>query len=243
MTSIWFVEESGTTSEIVAMPYPPANYIVTRSDDALVFGTDRPMFGTLRSAIQHSDMTPGPNTITFNIPGSGPHTINLSGEPLPAITSPVTIDGGTLGLIIINGENVLYFGGPTGSGLELDTDDNIVENLEITGFPGNGITMDSAGNTIQNDVISGNVWAGSVEGPGSFPGTGVAGIMIGGAGASGNLVQGNLIVGNGGTLNAEGAYGKNGVSLSDGASNNTVGGTTAGSANVDLGESGLGHPP
>src|SRR5262249_23597629 len=37
---------------------------------------------------------PGPDTITFNIPGTGVHTINLT-SALPTITDPITIDGYT----------------------------------------------------------------------------------------------------------------------------------------------------
>ena len=49
---------------------------------------------TLRQAIYDSNATPGPNTIDFNIPGPGVHTISLA-SPLPPITDPVVINGYT----------------------------------------------------------------------------------------------------------------------------------------------------
>lgn len=48
--------------------------------------------GSLRQAITDANGTPGSNTITFNIPGAGVHTISPA-TALPAITQPVVIDG------------------------------------------------------------------------------------------------------------------------------------------------------
>ena len=50
--------------------------------------------GSLRQAILDANANSGPDTIAFNIVGSGVHTIALADE-LPEITSPVTIDGYT----------------------------------------------------------------------------------------------------------------------------------------------------
>jgi len=48
--------------------------------------------GSLRQAITDANAAAGPDTIAFNITGSGVHTISPA-TALPAITSPVTIDG------------------------------------------------------------------------------------------------------------------------------------------------------
>src|SRR5262249_34986414 len=51
--------------------------------------------GSLRQAILDSNAAPaaqGVNAITFNVPGTGMHTISPL-SVLPAITAPVTIDG------------------------------------------------------------------------------------------------------------------------------------------------------
>lgn len=48
--------------------------------------------GTLREAIYEANYVYGPDTIFFNIPGAGPHTIILNGD-LPAIDEKLFIDG------------------------------------------------------------------------------------------------------------------------------------------------------
>ena len=47
--------------------------------------------GSLQQAIFDANSNPGLDTIGFNIPGSGVHTIDLL-SPLPVITASVTID-------------------------------------------------------------------------------------------------------------------------------------------------------
>src|SRR6266508_4507421 len=51
---------------------------------------------TLRAAIEQANALPGADTIAFNIPGSGVHTVSAA-TPLPALTdiAGVTIDGYT----------------------------------------------------------------------------------------------------------------------------------------------------
>ncbi|MFN8524775.1 MAG: right-handed parallel beta-helix repeat-containing protein [Chloroflexota bacterium] len=50
--------------------------------------------GSLRQAILDANANPGEDSITFNIPGAGPHTI-LPLTGLPAVTGPTDIDGRT----------------------------------------------------------------------------------------------------------------------------------------------------
>lgn len=63
-----------------------ATYAVTSTDDSGA--------GSLRQAILDANDNDGPDTISFNIPGAGVHTITPEDE-LPAITGPTTIDGTT----------------------------------------------------------------------------------------------------------------------------------------------------
>ncbi len=58
----------------------------------LVTNTNDSGPGSLRQAILDSNSNPGPDTIDFNIPGSGVHTISPT-SALPTITDPVLIDG------------------------------------------------------------------------------------------------------------------------------------------------------
>ena len=64
----------------------PATFKVTNTNDAGA--------GSLRQAIVSANATAGIDSITFAIPGSGTHTINLA-SALPAITDATTIDAST----------------------------------------------------------------------------------------------------------------------------------------------------
>ena len=66
-------------------------------------GTGAGKAGDLRAQILAANASPGADTITFAC-GAPPCTITLSG-PLPAITSDLTIDGGSTGNIVIGGAN------------------------------------------------------------------------------------------------------------------------------------------
>lgn len=64
-----------------------ATYVVTNTTNSGL--------GSLRQAILNANANPGADFITFNIPGSGVHLINIGINYLPPITGTVTIDGGT----------------------------------------------------------------------------------------------------------------------------------------------------
>jgi hypothetical protein len=71
----------------------PAVYTVNALTDT---GAGAGLAGDLRYCITQSNSNAGPNTIQFNVPGSGVQTIavgSTTGQPLPVITTPVTIDG------------------------------------------------------------------------------------------------------------------------------------------------------
>src|SRR5262245_16425548 len=75
--------------------------------------------GTLRQAILDANSHSGADTIAFDIPGPGVHTI-APASALPAITGPVTIDGYTQTGALANTN-------PTGQGL------NTILKIEIDG--------------------------------------------------------------------------------------------------------------
>ena len=60
--------------------------------DFLVTNTNDTGAGSLRQAITDANAGPGAETICFDIPGDGPHTIQPL-SALPSISDPVTIDG------------------------------------------------------------------------------------------------------------------------------------------------------
>ncbi len=59
---------------------------------------------TLREAITAANANPGTDTIEFDIPGNGPHTISPT-SVLPTITEAVTIDGYTQGKSTATGDD------------------------------------------------------------------------------------------------------------------------------------------
>ncbi len=202
----------------------------------------------------------GRDTILFNIPGSGPHTISLT-SALPTISTPLILDGtsqpgascttpGSL-KIVINGANA-----GNAVGLTITAGNSEVRGLVVNRFGGDGISlMTGNGNTISCNYVGTDV-TGMID-----LGNGVQGIqvlssnnLIGGTSpGAGNLVSGNTnegvnLVGGGGNqvlgnylgTNATGAaaLGNNGSGVfMNSTSNNIVGGTTAGARNVISGNS------
>ena len=233
--------------------------------------------GSLRQAIIDANALPGLDTIDFNIPGDGPHTIAPLIFALPAITSPVVIDGYTQGdgtstvtddalqntnatgglntvlKIVLNGVNA---GGT--SGLVILAGDSTVRGLAINRFGEQGINLTtSGGNTIEGNFVGTNVTGTAVaengfsgifmtSGDNVIGGTTPAarnlssgnffhGVEISGSDAIGNLVQGNLIGTNAaGTASLSGTT-SFGIFITEGASDNIIGGTTPGARNVVAG--------
>ena len=98
-------------------------------DCFVVYSTADEGLGSLREAIACANMAPDTNTITFNIPGDGPHEIVLDTE-LPAITETVNIIG------IQDGERVIITGNGGGNGLYFvgNSDSSVVEGIKVTDF-------------------------------------------------------------------------------------------------------------
>lgn len=129
--------------------------------------------GSLRQAILDNNANAGPNTIDFNIPGAGPHTISPTTD-LDRITNPVTIDGYTqtganannqffgnnaVIQIIINGSNYTVGDGvTTGNGLTFGegSSGSVVKGLCINEWIDCGILIDGAVAALSNISIVGN---------------------------------------------------------------------------------------
>jgi CSLREA domain-containing protein len=177
---------------------------------------------SLRAAVEQANATVGANTILFNIPGGGPHTIQPL-SALPTITDPVFIDGysepgasmNTLAtgsdavlMIELDGTNV----GASVSGLTITSGNSTVRGLVINRFTGStlhgAITISgTGGNTIQ-----GNYLGTDTTGASSLPNyqgiriDGSNGNVIGGASASQrNVISGNqwrgILIANGASSN------------------------------------------
>ncbi len=172
--------------------------------------------GSLRQAILDANATVGQDTIAFNIPGTGVHTITPN-SVLPAITESVVIDGYTQ---------------PGSSPNNLANGDNAVLLVELdgSGIPGGAVLTPGLQINASNCEVKGLVIN-------RFIGEGISIVGSAGSHTSGNIIQGNFI----GT-NATGtvARGNNdGVKIQF-SNNNLIGGTTAAARNVLSGNGGRG---
>ena len=238
----------------------PATFTVINADDS---GT-----GSLRAAITAANTAPGADRIEFAI-GTGHQTIDLL-SALPAISSPVAIAGQTQPgfvdspLIELNGagagtdtDGIFVRAGGSGSvirSLVINRFDDIGIRLLRTSCVVRGcfIGTDAAGTAAQGNGLG-------IEIDGTNFVTGAASVIGGPAAGWRNVISGNLgtgvavdgqdakqivIQGNfiGTDVNGAAAIGNggDGVSLSNGANANLIGGTTAGSGNVISGNAGHG---
>jgi titin len=225
--------------------------------------------GSFQQAILDANATDGLDTVVFQIPGAGVHTIAPT-NALPPITDPVVIDGTTqpgfagTPLIQLNGANA----GTTSDGLRLPAGNSTIRGLVISGYGGAGVHVQAPGGT---NLIQGNFIGTDPTGTLSL-GNGQSPLQTGGLwidGSSGNLIGGpystnrNLISGNSGPglflqgqnctnntvqgnligTSVSGAAplrnSNNGISLYN-AGLNQIGGTSAATRNIISGNGGSG---
>jgi CSLREA domain-containing protein len=204
---------------------------------------------TLRAAIQQANASAGADFIGFDLPPAPVNTISPA-SPLPNITESVTIDGLTQvdGIVVLNGSAA-----PAGTdGLRVSGGGTRITTLVINGFADDGVELLSGnniidGNSIGTDAsfsapgpgnggdgvsifaVSGNLVGGTTAAARNVISANLRGVLINGAPASNNLVQGNFI---GTDLSGTAALGNTrGVNL-NGGTNNVVGGTAPGARNV-----------
>ena len=165
------------------------------------------------------------DTITFDpsvFPAPGGGTISLA-APLPSLSTGHDIIDGSQAGVIIDGVN---------HSLEcvvISSNDNAVKGLEIKNC--------LVGLMIQAGA-QGNVIGGSATEEGNVISANDEGIVIGGAGADGNVVKGNLI-----GVDASGSSplnNRNGVHIHAEARANLIGGSNPGDRNIISGNRGVG---
>jgi hypothetical protein len=202
--------------------------------------------GTLRAAILAANATPGPNTIEFDLEPGGPATIALT-SPLPTLTNAVTIDGtsqpGWISspLITVDGSGITF----ANNGLTTTADGCKIEGLVLQDFLNDGIGLYSNNNVVTGNYLENNGQNG-VEIANAVTGNTIGGTTVRGRNViSGNVINGvlitedstnNVVQGNYIGIGPSGASfdpaQSDGVDISGGASNNTVGGTAVGAGNV-----------
>ena len=187
---------------------------------------------TLRAAIQEANALAGTDTIQFAI-ASGVQTIDV-GSALPAVTSPVVIDGSTQPGFA--GAPLVVVHGGSGDGLTVTAGSSTVRGLVINGFSGNGLAISGAG----GNVVEGNYIGTNAAGTAAV-GNGTAGVLINGSAdnriggrerAQRNIISGNTGKGNDG-----------GVKIDGGATGNIIQGNFIGSdvtGTVPMGNEGRG---
>jgi hypothetical protein len=226
------------------------------STNSLDDGTCNATHCSLHEAIDAANAAGGPDTIAFNIGGGGAQTISVSPDPLPAITSPLTIDGTTQPAYAGSPLIRITDTGAISAGLTVQSAGVLIRGLSITAFDA-GILIDPPGGaTIQGNYI-GLAPNGSVVGNDTGIDTrdGSNGNQIGGTTpAARNVISGNtsreiridsddnVIEGNYIGTNATGMIGvgaPTGISITlvDG---NRIGGLMAAARNVISGHSATG---
>jgi hypothetical protein len=252
-------DPNGNTSEFsdpVLIQFTSSDFTVTNTND------DGP--GSLRQAILAANALPGKNTISFNIPGDGPHMISPN-SALPSITDPVIIDGYTqpgssANINLLDKPSnaaiqVVLFGGSMNpipqyaDGLTIYAGNSRVRGLEIVQFRRHGVYISDKGySVIDGNILGPNQYGAGVEISNS------QGNLVGGTQPeSRNIICGNYsygveiqdpgaisnqVQGNYIGLEAAGASvhrNKFGGVLIANASSNTIGGTVPGTVNVIVG--------
>ena len=187
---------------------PPLNPVVTSTDDPGDGFCDR--FGcTLREAMTAVNLTSQPQTISFAIPGPGPHTIQLT-SMLPTITNAVVIDGYTQPGAQPNTNpfpqplNTVLQVEVRGGGFSFNWPSTVIRGLAING--GIGIQVIGRGTAVQGNFIGTDVTGTVAKG-----GNGVWVGFIGNATVGGsNPAERNLLAGLGTAVDA--TYGIGSVS-------------------------------
>lgn len=204
--------------------------------------------GSLRAAIlaANADASPGSDAIKFTISGA----ITLASD-LPAITNTVQIDGTSAPSFVAGRSPVveLNFNGHAGLTFSTGSSGSSLLGLALGNAAGNGVTLNSSNITLDGNYVGlhangtafGNAGDGiyvsalsSNNNIGINP-TGASGVVsnvISGNGGNGIAFHGstaNVVVDNRIGTSADGttavANGHNGILITDGSSNNTIGGT------------------
>lgn len=172
------------------------------ADPLIVTNTNDSGGGSLRAAIEFANSNPGADTITFNIPGAGPHTITVA-SLLPTLTDSGTVIDGTTqsgtqcrDLWAGNGHDLrVNVRGGGFNGFQLAGTNQTIRGLSLTGFENAIIALASSSTA----TVQCNYLGLLANGSSSANSRGVlvrgASALIGGLDAGqGNVISANSIV-------------------------------------------------
>ena len=232
------------------------------ADTFTVINADDTGAGSLRQAITDANNHAGLDTIAFNIPGAGVHTITPASQ-LPSITSPVTLDGytqpGTSANTLATGDNAVLL--IEISGATLGNNGNAIVILAgASGSTVRGLVIDHGWSTailIQTDTVAvegcflgidptGTIARSNTQGVNADFGLPTSGMRVGGiVPAARNVISGNgvgVVIQSGANQLVQGnfigtdATGLNAIPNTTGvdvrSSDNLIGGTVAGARNI-----------
>ena len=196
------------------------------------------------NAVENIDLVGGgDNTIEGNIIGlnaAGTATADNPGSIADGI-DVVGSNGNTIGGTQTGARNIIsgnVYGGAVGIWLHASASTNIIAN--------NYIGTDVTGTQARGNDVAGilfGVFEGGADDANTITGNVISGNIGDGIGSSGspanNVIQGNFIGTNAAGTAALPNTG-NGITLSNGSANNTIGGTTTGAGNVISGNTGYG---
>jgi hypothetical protein len=160
---------------------------------------------TLRAAIEQANAAGGTDAISFDIPGSGPHTIQPL-SPLPAITDTLLLDATTepdyAGMPVVELDGSLA---GESDGLQIHAGSSSVRGLAVNRFAWSGVVVfgsEAIDNRIQASYIGTDVTGATAQGNlgnGVYIDGGARGTIVGtdGDGVA-DSDEGNLISDNGG---------------------------------------------
>ena len=155
-------ELSGCVAVTPALPPAVLSWTVGTTDD-VDDGACTTAHCSLREAIDRANDESGLDTVSFDIPGAGPHTIRPT-TGLPTITDPLVIDGTTEpDFTSCAAGPVVELDGSTAtsvqpSGLDITAGGSAVRGLVINRWAGNGISLRNGdGNTIECNFVGTNV--------------------------------------------------------------------------------------
>ncbi|HEX9259202.1 MAG TPA: hypothetical protein VF855_06660, partial [Acidimicrobiales bacterium] len=186
--------DGGTASTTYTSTDALFDYAPSAVDPLVVTTAADSGVGSLRGALLEANARPGANTISFDIPGGGPHRIAPT-SPLPDVTDLITIDGTTqtgylpgagkqfdIPAVEIDGSS-LHSSGLVVSGI--DAIGSRIKGLSITGWKVNGIT------TLVGGLVVDRTWIGMTpDGAVKGNATGISGIG-GDSQVFANVISGN----------------------------------------------------